>query len=168
MITRPALALLFALLLLAGCSAAPRGAYFPPPADPATVRVSHALHRAVVAAGDDPERYSFAFVASPIAVIASDEEATIYVTDGLARQPLPVVEAAIAHEIAHEVLGHAGTRRALALSMSAEQRLEALEPLVSCIQRSFTMRRPVFGAIHLESASTLIMVHCQAICETGH
>jgi len=119
MTTRPALASLFALLLLAGCSAAPRGAYFPPPADPATVRISHALHRAAVAAGDDPERYSFAFVASPIAVVASDEEATIYVTDGLARQPLPVVEAAIAHEVAHEVLGHAGTRRALALSMSA-------------------------------------------------
>jgi Zn-dependent protease with chaperone function len=119
MLTRPALPALFALLLLAGCSAAPRGAYFPPPGDPGTVRVSQALHRAAVAAGDEPDRYSFAFVASPIAVVASDAEATIYVTDGLARQPLPVVEAAIAHEVAHEVLGHAGTRRALALSMSA-------------------------------------------------
>jgi Zn-dependent protease with chaperone function len=117
--THPAPACLLALLLLAGCSAAPRGAYFPPPADPATIRVSGALHRAVVAAGDEPDRYSFAFVASPIAVVASDEEATLYVTEGLARQPLPVVEAAIAHEVAHEVLGHAGTRRALALSMSA-------------------------------------------------
>ena len=117
--THSAPAWLLALLLLAGCSAAPRGAYFPPPGDPATVRVSNALHRAAVAAGDEPDRYSFAFVASPIAVVASDEEATIYVTDGLARQPLPVVEAAIAHEVAHEVLGHAGTRRALALTMSA-------------------------------------------------
>lgn len=115
----PAPACLLALLLLAGCSAAPRGAYFPPPGDPATARVSGALHRAAVAAGDEPERYSFAFVATPIAVVGSDEEATIYVTDGLARQPLSVVEAAIAHEVAHEVLGHAGRRRALALSMSA-------------------------------------------------
>ncbi len=114
-----ALAASILAVLLAGCSAAPRGAYFPPPGDPHSARVAHVLHRAAVAAGDEPERYSFGFIASPVAVAASDEEATFYVTEGLARQPLPVLEAAIAHEVAHEVLGHVGTRRMLSMSLSA-------------------------------------------------
>jgi Zn-dependent protease with chaperone function len=49
----------------------------------------------------------------------SDEEAAIYVSDGLAALPVPVVEAVMAHEVAHEVLGHIGTRRALSLSITA-------------------------------------------------
>jgi Zn-dependent protease with chaperone function len=106
--------------LLLGCSSGvPRGAYFPPPTDPTTARVSQALHRAAIAAGDEPDRYSFAFVKSAVAAASSDEEATFYVTDGLVRQPLPVIEAAIAHEVAHEVLGHVGRRRALAIGLSA-------------------------------------------------
>src|SRR5262245_54231650 len=44
MLRLPALASLIALLVLSGCSAAPRGAYFPPPTDPGTIRVSQALH----------------------------------------------------------------------------------------------------------------------------
>lgn len=108
-----------AVSLVAGCAAVPRGAYFPPPGDPATARVAGVLRQAALAAGDEPERYSFAFVATPVVAAASDEEATLYVTDGLARQPLPVLEAAIAHEVAHEVLGHIGTRRALSLSLTA-------------------------------------------------
>jgi Zn-dependent protease with chaperone function len=104
--------------ILAGCAAAPRGAYFPPPSDPATARVSGVLHRAVIAAGDEPDRYAFAFIRSPMAVVSSDEELTLYVTDGLARQPLPVIEAAIAHEVAHEVLGHVGTRRTLSIAIT--------------------------------------------------
>jgi len=119
MIARLRAARLLALLLLAGCSAAPRGAYLPPTGDPRAARVSQTIHRAALAAGDEPERYSFAFVASPVATAASDEEATIYVTDGLVRQPALVIDAAIAHEVAHEVLGHVGTRRMLALSLSA-------------------------------------------------
>src|SRR5262249_10783142 len=80
------------------CSAAPRDAYFPRPNEPATVKVGQALHRAAVAAGDDPDRYSFAFIKTRIAVAMSDEEATLYVSDGLASLPVPVVEAAVAHE----------------------------------------------------------------------
>jgi Zn-dependent protease with chaperone function len=114
-----ALAATILAVLLAGCSAAPRGAYFPPPGDPHSARVAHVLHRAAIAAGDEPGRYSFGFIASPVAAAASDEEATFYVTEGLARQPLPVLEAAIAHEVAHEVLGHVGTRRMLSMSLSA-------------------------------------------------
>ncbi len=105
--------------LFTGCSTVPPGAYYPPPRDPATARVAQALYRAAVAAGDDPERYSFAFVKSPVAAAVSDEEATLYVTEGLTRLPASALEAVIAHEVAHEVLGHVGTRRALSLSMTA-------------------------------------------------
>ena len=110
---------LLCALALAACSVAPRDAYFPTPTDPNTAKVSQALYRAAVAAADDPDRYSFAFIKTRVAVAMSDEEATIYVSDGLARLPVPVVDAAIAHEVAHEVLGHIGTRRALSLSITA-------------------------------------------------
>jgi Zn-dependent protease with chaperone function len=114
-----ALALLVAAALLAGCATAPPGAYFPPPANAATVRVSDVLYRAAMAAGDDPERYSFAFVQSRVATAYSDEEAVFYLTDGLLRMPVDVVEAVVAHEVAHEVLGHIGDRRRLSLSIFA-------------------------------------------------
>lgn len=117
--TRAFLSALALGALLAGCSGVPRGAYFPSPSEPMTARIAQALHRAALAAGDEPERYSFAMVRTPVAAAASDEEATLYITDGLARLPMPVIEAVIAHEVAHEVLGHAGTRRALSLSLSA-------------------------------------------------
>lgn len=106
-------------LLLAGCATAPPGTYFPVPSAPDTQKVSHALYRAARAAGDNPDRYSFALVRSAEAQAYSDADATFYVTDGLARQPVHVVEAVLAHEVAHEVLGHAGKRRALSLSMHA-------------------------------------------------
>ena len=117
--TRAFLSALALGALLAGCSGVPRGAYFPSPSEPMTARIAQTLHRAALAAGDEPERYSFAMVRTPVAAAASDEEATLYITDGLARLPMPVIEAVIAHEVAHEVLGHAGTRRALSLSLSA-------------------------------------------------
>jgi Zn-dependent protease with chaperone function len=103
---------------LGGCTTVPPGAYYPLPADPSTALVARILHRAALAAGDDPARYSFAFVKSPVPMVLSDEEASLYVTEGLARLPVPVIEALMAHEVAHEVLGHVGTRRALALSMT--------------------------------------------------
>lgn len=103
----------------AGCASLPAGTYYPSPADPNTVRVAHILHRAAMAAGDDPTRYSFAFIKSQHAAAYTDEDATFYITDGLARLPSPVLEAAVAHEVAHEVLDHVGTRRRLALSLNA-------------------------------------------------
>lgn len=49
----------------------------------------------------------------------SDEEAVFYFTDGLMKQPTEVIEAVVAHEVAHEVLGHIGDRRRLSLSIFA-------------------------------------------------
>jgi len=119
MTTRAVLTILGLGAALAGCSSVPAGTYFPLPTDPATLRISHALHRVAVAAADDPARYSFAFIQSRQAAAYSDEDATFYVTDGLARLPMPIVEAVLAHEVAHEVLGHIGSRRRLSLSLSA-------------------------------------------------
>jgi Zn-dependent protease with chaperone function len=110
---------LLAGLLLAACATTPEGTYFARPTDPSTVQISHILHRAAVAGGDDPQRYGFAFIKSPIAAAYSDEDATFYFTDGLMRQPVPIVEAVVAHEVAHEVLGHVGSRRKLSLSLTA-------------------------------------------------
>ena len=106
-------------LLLAACATAPAGTYFPDPRQPLTQKVSHALYRVALAAGDDPSRYSFALVNAEEAQAYGDTEATFYVTDGLARLPIPVVEALLAHEVAHEVLEHVGKRQVLSLSVTA-------------------------------------------------
>lgn len=116
---RRGLAIAGVMLLLAGCAGVPTGAYFPSPTHPDTLKVSHALYKAAAAAGDDPANYSFALVASPQVQAWSAEDATLYVTDGLARMPVEVVEPLIAHEVAHEVLGHLGRKRALSLSITA-------------------------------------------------
>jgi Zn-dependent protease with chaperone function len=102
-----------------GCASVPAGTYFAAPGDPTTVRIATTLQRAAFAAGDDPSRYSFAFVQSPIAAASSDEDATFYISDGLTRLPRPVIDAVIAHEVAHEVLGHVSWRRTLSLTLSA-------------------------------------------------
>jgi Zn-dependent protease with chaperone function len=106
-------------LMLSGCAAAPDGSYYAAPTDPSTVVMSQILYRAAAAGGDDPQRYSFAFIKSATAAAYSDEDATFYFTDGLARQPRPIVEAAVAHEVAHEILGHVGSRRKLSLALTA-------------------------------------------------
>jgi Zn-dependent protease with chaperone function len=110
---------LLAALLLAACATAPEGTYFARPSDPSTPRMAQILSRAAVAGGDDPARYGFAFIKSPTAAAYSDEDAVFYFTDGLMHQPTPVIEAVVAHEVAHEVLGHVGTRRKLSLSLTA-------------------------------------------------
>jgi len=97
----------------------PSGTYFPDPRHALTQKVSRALHRAALAAGDDPARYSFALVRAEEAQVYADADAVFYVTDGLARLPVPVVEAVLAHEVAREALQHVGRRRALSLSTTA-------------------------------------------------
>jgi len=110
---------LFALALLAaGCAGLPSGTYYPEHNDPNTLRVANVLHRAAVAAGDDPTRYTFALIKTRQPAAFTDEDATFYISDGLAQMPTPVLQAVIAHEVAHEVLDHVGTRRRMAVGMT--------------------------------------------------
>ncbi|HEV2055309.1 MAG TPA: M48 family metalloprotease [Methylomirabilota bacterium] len=105
-------------IFVAGCAGLPAGTYYPPPGDPNTLRVANTLHRAAVAAGDDPARYTFALIKTRHPTAFTDEDATFYFSDGLARMPTPVLQAVIAHEVAHEVLDHIGTRRRMAVGMT--------------------------------------------------
>lgn len=107
------------VLACAACASAPDRAYFPSPLQPETAAVSERLFRAAQGAGDDPARYSFALIKTRAVSAYSAEDATFYFSEGLARQPAGVVDALVAHEVAHEVLGHAGKRRVLSLSLSA-------------------------------------------------
>ncbi|MBI3825095.1 MAG: M48 family metalloprotease [Candidatus Rokubacteria bacterium] len=110
--------LLVAALLSAACATVPDGAYFPKADHPSTLAVSHGLYRAAQAAGEDPARYSFALVKSKQITALTHDNATFYVSDGLARQPRATIEPLLAHEVAHEVLGHVGQRRALTTGLS--------------------------------------------------
>jgi len=116
---RRGLAIAGAILLLAGCASVPSGTYLPSLTDPDALKVSNALYKAAQAAGDDASRYSFALVKSPQAQAWTAEDATFYVTDGLARMPVHIIEPLIAHEVAHELLGHLGQKQALSLSITA-------------------------------------------------
>lgn len=107
------------LLLVVGCAAVPDGAYYPGHRDPSTVTISNVLHRAAKAAGDDPTRYSFAKIQSPQALALTSDNATFYFSDGLAKLPISIVEPVVAHEVAHETLGHVGTRRTVSWSLTA-------------------------------------------------
>jgi len=120
---RRPLALLLLAAFISGCALVPpphpEHAYYPSPRDPATIRISQTLHRAAEAAGDDPDHYSFALIQTSAIKAYAAEDATFYFSDGLARQPQRHVDALVAQKVAHEVLGHAGQRRALSLSITA-------------------------------------------------
>ena len=118
---RRSLALLVVLvvaLALGACASHPEGAYYPTPQKPETLAISHTLHRAAVAAGEDPTHYSFALIKTDAITALAAEEATFYFSEGLARQPQRVIDALVAQKVAHEVLGHAGKRRTLSLSVT--------------------------------------------------
>ena len=103
------------VLVTGACTTLPERTYYPDPASPDTRVLAEALWRAAKAASDDPNEYSFAMIRSKHVGAYTVEDATFYFTEGLARQPRSVVDALVAHEVAHEVLGHIGQRRALAL-----------------------------------------------------
>ena len=112
------LAVVLVAVLAAGCVTAPDGAYFPDPS-PRTTGLASALYRAAQGAGDDPRRYSFALIKSrDISAFSGEEDATFYFSDGLAALPSALVDALVAREVAHEVLGHAGHRRALSIGIT--------------------------------------------------
>jgi Zn-dependent protease with chaperone function len=114
-------ALLVVLLVVAGgaCATIPDRAYFPAQGHDDTRVLASTLYRLAEAAGDDPRRYSFAMIASRDVSAFTTEDATFYFSEGLARQPARVVDALVAHEVAHELLGHRGQRRSLSLGLSA-------------------------------------------------
>jgi len=97
--------------------------------------LAEALWHAAKAASDDPNDYSFAMIRSRHVGAYTVEDATYYFTEGLARQPRSVIDALVAHEVAHEVLGHIGQRRALALIPGAGVLDLLADPL---IVRGFT------------------------------
>src|SRR5690242_19011716 len=105
-------------VLASACAGLPAGAYYPEPRDPYTKRVATTLHRAAVAAGDEPSRYSFCFIRTHHPVAYTDEDATFYFSEGLTRMRAPVLDAMVAHEVAHEVLDHVGTRRRMSAGMT--------------------------------------------------
>jgi len=115
-------ALVALVVLTAGCglvSSYPHGAYFPPPGNPDTLALARTLYRAAQAAGDDPERYSFALFKSSQVVGYAADDATFYFSEALTRLPERQRDALVAQKVAHEALGHAGQRRALSISISA-------------------------------------------------
>ena len=116
---RRALAALVLAGVAAGCATLPDRAYFPPPNAADTRVLSTTLYRVATAAGDDARRYSFALIGSRDVSAYTADDATFYFSEGLARQPAPIVDALVAHEVAHELLGHRGQRRALSLGLSA-------------------------------------------------
>jgi Zn-dependent protease with chaperone function len=112
--------LLLALVVgAAACATVPDGAYFPAPGGADGRLLATTLYRVARAAGDDPDRYSFAMIATRDVSAFTADDATFYFSEGLARQPIPVVDALVAHEVAHELLGHRGQRRSLSLGLSA-------------------------------------------------
>jgi len=111
--------LLVVIMILAACATHPDGAYYPQPKDPRTVTLSHTLYRAAQAAGDDPERYSFALIQTDAVTAFAADDATFYFSEGLARRPQADIGALVAQKVAHEVLGHAGARRTLSFSVTA-------------------------------------------------
>jgi Zn-dependent protease with chaperone function len=119
---RALLAVVLGAIACAGCAllpaSIPEGAYFPSPADPGTRALSRALHRAALAAGDDPAGYSFARIPTREVTAVNAPDSIFYFSDGLAALPAPELDALVAHAVAHERLGHERQRRALSLSVS--------------------------------------------------
>lgn len=103
---------------LSGCASVPEGAYYPDPADRGTRVLAQALYRAARAGSEDAERYSFAMIRTAEVRAYAGDDATFYFSEGLALQSGPVIDALVAHEVAHELLDHVGRRRALSLSVT--------------------------------------------------
>lgn len=111
---------LLVVLLCAGCvSTHPEHAYYATPSSPQSVLLAQTLYRAARAAGDDPTRYSFAMIRRRDVVAFNADDAIFYFSEGLASQSPAVIDALLAHEVAHELLGHAGRRAAVSIGVTA-------------------------------------------------
>jgi predicted Zn-dependent protease len=115
---RVPIAWLLAVITFSGCASFPERAYFPDPKDREVRALAEALYRAARASSEDPDRYTFAMIRTAAVVAYTADDATFYFSEGLARQRPAVVDALVAHEVAHELLDHVGRRRALAWSVT--------------------------------------------------
>jgi len=117
------LALVAVLAAATGCALIPPShpdlAYYPAPRDPAAARISQTLCRAAQAVNDDPEHYSFAMIRTPMVTAFAGDDATFYFSDGLARLPQRHLDALVAQQVAHDVLGHTPKRRSVSLLITA-------------------------------------------------
>ncbi len=104
--------LLCGMLTMTACGlAVPRGAYQPVPGSAQSNTIGWSLFRAALAAGEkfeNSQNWKFGFIRSSEINATTSGARTFYFTDGLAAEPEEVIEAVIAHEVAHEVLGHVG------------------------------------------------------------
>ena len=120
---RRSLAFLLLLVCASGCALIPpmhpENSYYPSPSDARSLMISYTLYRAAHASGDDPNRYSFAFIQTSAVTAFAADDATFYFSDALARQSQRCIDAIVAQKVAHEILGHAGQRRTLTLSLTA-------------------------------------------------
>jgi len=120
---RRCLAFLLLVVSASGCALIPpthpENAYYPSPSDSRSLTISYTLYRAAQASGDDPTRYSFAFIQTTAVTAFAAEDATFYFSEGLAKQSQRCIDAIVAQKVAHEVLGHAGQRRTLTLGLTA-------------------------------------------------
>ena len=102
------LSLLALAVVCAACATFPEGAYYPSARDQHAKALASSLHRAALAADDDPKRYTFAMIRTRDIAAYTNDDATFYFTDGLARLPTPSLDALVAQQVAHEILGHMG------------------------------------------------------------
>jgi Zn-dependent protease with chaperone function len=120
---RRSVAFLLLVLCASGCALIPpthpEHSYYPEPRDSRSLTISYTLYRAAQASGDDPTRYSFAFIQTAAVTAFAADDAIFYFSEGLARQPQRCIDAIVAQKVAHEILGHAGQRRTLTLSLTA-------------------------------------------------
>jgi len=102
-------ALLLSAFILNACGmAVPKGAYRIDPSSSQHQRLALSLYRAAVAAGEKPENYKLGMIRSAEINAASAGGGAFYFTDGLASQSQKVIDGVVAHEVAHEALGHVG------------------------------------------------------------
>jgi Zn-dependent protease with chaperone function len=110
--------LVIALAAMSACTTFPEHAYYPDPGARDTKVLAEALYRAARSASEDPQRYSFAMIRTAEVRAYTSDDATFYFSEGLALQSAPVIDALVAHEVAHELLDHVGRRRALSRSVT--------------------------------------------------
>ncbi|MCX5733602.1 MAG: M48 family metallopeptidase [candidate division NC10 bacterium] len=97
------------LTLLTACgTAVPKGAYHADLSLPQNRNVAQSLYRAGTAAGENPQNFKMGMIRSREINAANAGGGVFYFTDGLAAESKEVIDAVVAHEMAHEALGHVG------------------------------------------------------------